>query len=74
MRVGKEMLKQMSPCRMRSHFRTTTWWLKYPPSPFLALPVGPHCHVSWENVRPLGLTIDQLLRRCLRFAGLHGDT
>lgn len=44
------------------------------PSLFLALPVGPHCHVSWENGRLLGMTIDQLLRRCFMFAGLYVDT
>lgn len=31
----------------------------------------PHCHVSWEKVQLLGLPIDQLLRRCVRFAELH---
>lgn len=41
------------------------------PSPFLAVPAGPHCHVSWENIQPLRLPIDQLLRRCVRFAELH---
>lgn len=41
---------------------------------FLPLPAGPRCHVSWEKVQLLGLTTDQLLKRCLRFPELHVDT
>lgn len=41
---------------------------------FLPLPAGARCLLSWENVQLLGLTTDQLLRRCLRFPGLHVDT
>lgn len=41
---------------------------------FLPLPAGPRCHVSWENVQLLGLTTDQLLKRCLRSPGLHVGT
>lgn len=61
--VWKEMLKQMSPCCMWRHFRTTAWWLKHPPIP---VPCS-----TCRTLLPLMLTTDQLLRRCSGSAGLH---